>query len=49
MTSTPEQQRIQLLEVALQMIDNLLDHPINDIGRRNAQEIIRHALREASQ
>ena len=47
MTVTTDQ-RAEMLEVALRMIDNLLDHPITETARKNAQEIIRHALREAT-
>lgn len=42
------QERADMLEIALRLIDNLLEHPLNDIARRNAQEIIRHALRETT-
>lgn len=46
--TVPVEQRAEMLEVALRMIDNLLDHPMTPTAQKNAQEIIRHALREAT-
>lgn len=45
MTVTADQ-RAEMLEVCLRLLDNLLDHELNEIARKNAQEIIRHVLRE---
>lgn len=47
MTVTVEE-RAEMLEVALRMIDNLLDLELTEIGRRNAQQIIRFVIKETS-
>ena len=46
---TNDKQRADMLEIALQLIDNLLEHPLNDIARKNAQQIIRFVIQETSQ
>lgn len=48
MTVTPEE-RAEMLEVALRLVDDLLSQPMTDTARHTAREIIRHAIRETSQ
>ena len=41
-----DRQRIEMLKVALGLLNNLLEHELNDVARANAREIIRHTLEE---
>ena len=41
-----DEERIAMLQLALQLIEDLLDVPASDNTRQTIREIIRHARRE---